>query len=137
MTASLCSNNKKSKNIKYQRTRVCFFPRSLNHESRLTVSTSVYFQSESNPPSGVPVERDQAKKARYHRLLQFVLDHGVSITVTWKCLQQQKYMLARFISDIRLLVAAAKEDEVLAGTLMETQLGVTQTETYCAVCTLP
>lgn len=54
----------------------------------LTITTTVYLQSESNPPSGVPVQRNQAEEASYHRLIEFVLDHSVCITVTWKSLKK-------------------------------------------------
>ena len=59
-----------------------------NTEGGLTILTSIYLQSESNPPSGVPVKRNQAEVAGYHGLFQFVLDHRVCITVSWKSLKQ-------------------------------------------------
>lgn len=56
---------------------------------RLTISTPIYFQSEPDPSSGVPVQRDESEISRHHRPFKFVLDHSVCIAVTWKSLKQQ------------------------------------------------
>lgn len=68
----------------------------------LTVLTSIHLKSESNPPSGVPVKRNQTKIARYLWVFKFILDHSVSITVAWKNLELQKNMLSCLISKIIL-----------------------------------
>ena len=84
------------------------------NESGLTVSTSVYLQSEPDPPGGVPVQRDQAEVASYAGLSQFVLDHGVCITVAWESLEQQNYMLAEVLHpNVCVLLVYISEDPTL------------------------
>lgn len=69
---------------------------------RLTVLTPIHLKSESNPPSGVPVERNQTKITRYLWVFKFILDHSVSITVARKNLELHKNMLSCLISKIIL-----------------------------------
>ena len=64
-----------------------------NTEGGLTILTPIRLQSESNPPSGVPVQRNEPEEAGYHWLFQFVLDHSVSIVVAWKSLELHNNML--------------------------------------------
>lgn len=53
-------------------------------ERSLTVRTPVGLQPQSHPPAGVPVQREEAQEASDGRLLQFVLNHAVCVTVTWE-----------------------------------------------------
>lgn len=65
-------------------------PVSAIKKTGLTVRTPVGLQPESDPPVGVPVQRNEAQEASDRRLLQFVLNHTVCITVTWKRLKTHK-----------------------------------------------
>lgn len=69
----------------------------VNTEGRLTILTPIHLQSESNPPSGVPVQRNEMEVAGYHWLFKFVLDHSVSIIVAWKSLKLHNNMLVCLI----------------------------------------
>lgn len=63
------------------------------NDDKLTVSAAIYFQPEPNPAIGAPAQRNQAKVACDLWLLKFILDHRVSVTVTWKRLKQNNHML--------------------------------------------
>lgn len=56
-------------------------------QKRLTVRTPVGLQPQSHPPAGVPAQREEAQEASDGRLLQFVLNHAVCVTVTWERLE--------------------------------------------------
>lgn len=58
-------------------------------KQQLTVRTSVGLQSESDPTTGIPFQRDQADIASDHEMLELVVDHAVSVAVTWKCLENK------------------------------------------------
>lgn len=62
---------------------------SMNKKPELTVRTSVRLQSQSDPTVSIPVQGNQTHKAGDHRELELVLDHTVSIVVTWKGLERQ------------------------------------------------
>ena len=64
---------------------------------KLTVSTSVGLQSESDSTVGIPVQGDQADVAGDHRVLQLVLDHTVCVSVSWKGLGKKKTYLQQLI----------------------------------------
>lgn len=55
---------------------------------RLTVLTTIDLQSQSNPPSRVPVQWNEAEVAGNDRLFEFVLHHSVCVTVPRESLKK-------------------------------------------------
>lgn len=52
--------------------------------SSLTVGATVDLQPQSHPPVEAPVGRNQSQESSDDRLLQFVLNYGVGVTVAGK-----------------------------------------------------
>lgn len=61
----------------------------ISFKTTLTISASIDLQSESNPTIRIPVQWDQPDEASDHWMLEFVLDHTVCVTVTWKGLEKK------------------------------------------------
>lgn len=61
-----------------------------NSKPELTVRTSIGLQPESNPSTGIPVQRDKADIPSNHWMLELMLNHAVCVSVSWKGLGNTK-----------------------------------------------